>query len=84
MNSRANAASDELSTSLGLEAQRPAVANYLNGGDWHIQFEFKKVESGRRPSTDHSERKQGERERTLLRPVEFGQLIADETVHGPR
>src|SRR5882757_4612563 len=33
---------------LGLEAQRAAVANYLNGGDWHIQSEFTEVESGRR------------------------------------
>ena len=33
---------------LGLEAQRAAVANYLNGGDWHIQAEFTEVESGRR------------------------------------
>src|SRR6516162_9382564 len=33
---------------LGLEAQRQAVANYLNGGDWKIIAEFTEVESGRR------------------------------------
>jgi DNA invertase Pin-like site-specific DNA recombinase len=33
---------------LGLEAQRAAVANYLNGGDWRIIAEFTEVESGRR------------------------------------
>src|SRR6195256_4290258 len=33
---------------LGLEAQRAAVASYLNGGEWHIQAEFTEVESGRR------------------------------------
>src|SRR5262249_40291125 len=33
---------------LGLEAQRQAVTNYLNGGDWKIVGEFTEVESGRR------------------------------------
>ena len=33
---------------LGLEAQRTAVANYLNGGNWHIVKEFTEVESGKR------------------------------------
>lgn len=33
---------------LGLEAQREAVRNYLNGGDWSIIGEFTEVESGRR------------------------------------
>lgn len=33
---------------LGLEAQRSAVARYLNGGDWQIVNEFTEVESGRR------------------------------------
>lgn len=33
---------------LGLEAQREAVARYLNGGDWQIVAEFTEVESGRR------------------------------------
>jgi DNA invertase Pin-like site-specific DNA recombinase len=33
---------------LGLEAQRMAVANYLNGGSWHIVAEFTEVESAKR------------------------------------
>lgn len=33
---------------LGIEAQRAAVANYLNGGNWRIVGEFVEVESGRR------------------------------------
>jgi DNA invertase Pin-like site-specific DNA recombinase len=33
---------------LGLEAQRAAVAAYLNGGDWRIVEEFTEVESGKR------------------------------------
>src|ERR1700720_2682183 len=33
---------------LGVEAQRHAVAAYLNGGDWTIIAEFTEVESGRR------------------------------------
>lgn len=33
---------------LGIEAQRAAVANYLNGGDWKIIEEFTEIESGRR------------------------------------
>jgi DNA invertase Pin-like site-specific DNA recombinase len=33
---------------LGLAAQRQAIANYLNGGDWRIVKEFTEVESGRR------------------------------------
>ena len=33
---------------LGLEAQRAAVAGYLNGGDWRIVGEFTEVESGKR------------------------------------
>lgn len=40
---------------LGLEAQRQAVATYLNGGDWQIVGEFVEVESGRksgRPELD--------------------------------
>jgi DNA invertase Pin-like site-specific DNA recombinase len=32
----------------GGEAQRAAVTNYLNGGDWKIIAEFTEVESGRR------------------------------------
>jgi len=35
------------SSGLGLEAQRQAVASYLNGGSWTIVREFVEVESGR-------------------------------------
>jgi DNA invertase Pin-like site-specific DNA recombinase len=34
---------------LGLDAQRAAVATYLNGGSWQIFDEFTEVESGKRP-----------------------------------
>lgn len=33
---------------LGLEAQREAVRNYLNGGNWSITGEFTEVESGKK------------------------------------
>ncbi len=33
---------------LGLEAQRAAVAQYLNGGDWRIVSEFVEVETAKR------------------------------------
>src|SRR5262245_48159644 len=33
---------------LGIEVQREAGANYLNGGNWDIVAEFTEVESGRR------------------------------------
>ena len=33
---------------LGLEAQRHAVAEFLNGGDWKIVGEFTEVETGKR------------------------------------
>ena len=33
---------------LGLEAQRQAVVDYLNGRDWHLCGEFVEVESGKR------------------------------------
>src|SRR5436305_606617 len=42
---------------LGIEAQRAAVATYLNGGDWRIIAEFTEVESGKRsdrPQLDHA------------------------------
>src|SRR5262249_34787190 len=38
---------------LGLEAQREAVLNYLNGGSWALVKEFVEVESGK-----HSDRPQ--------------------------
>ena len=33
---------------LGLEAQREAVMNYLNGGPWQMVAEYTEVESGKR------------------------------------
>lgn len=33
---------------LGLEAQKKAVADYLNGGDWKIIAEYTEIESGKR------------------------------------
>ena len=33
---------------LGIDAQRAAVATYLNGGEWSIVAEFTEVESGKR------------------------------------
>jgi DNA invertase Pin-like site-specific DNA recombinase len=33
---------------LGLDAQRKAVADYLNGGEWELVGEFTEVESGKR------------------------------------
>ncbi|MEE8223559.1 MAG: recombinase family protein, partial [Alphaproteobacteria bacterium] len=33
---------------LGLEAQRQAVADYLDGGDWKLMAEYTEVESGKR------------------------------------
>src|SRR4026208_232838 len=33
---------------LGLEAQRKAVADYLNGGKWSLAQEFIEIESGKR------------------------------------
>jgi DNA invertase Pin-like site-specific DNA recombinase len=33
---------------LGIEAQRQAVADFLNGGDWQLAKEFVEVESGKR------------------------------------
>jgi DNA invertase Pin-like site-specific DNA recombinase len=33
---------------LGLDAQRKAVADHLNGGDWRIVAEFTEIESGKR------------------------------------
>ena len=33
---------------LGLEAQRTAVLQYLNGGDWSLAGEFTEIESSKR------------------------------------
>jgi DNA invertase Pin-like site-specific DNA recombinase len=35
-------------TGLGLDAQRKAVSDYLNGGNWTLAAEFTEVESGKR------------------------------------
>ena len=35
-------------TGYGIDAQRTAVANYLDGGNWQLLGEFVEVESGRR------------------------------------
>jgi hypothetical protein len=39
---------------LGIEAQRHAVANYLNGGNWRIIEEFTEVESGKRSDRSYA------------------------------
>jgi hypothetical protein len=39
---------DQGKSGLGVEAQRQAVATYLNGGNWRIVAEFVEVESGKR------------------------------------
>jgi DNA invertase Pin-like site-specific DNA recombinase len=41
---------------LGLEAQRQAVQNYLNGGKWSLVGEFTEVESGKRNSRPELEK----------------------------
>ncbi len=41
---------------LGLEAQRKAVADYLNGGHWRIAAEFTEVESGRKAARPELEK----------------------------
>jgi DNA invertase Pin-like site-specific DNA recombinase len=41
---------------LGIEAQRAAVASYLNGGNWNIVKEFTEVESGKRADRPQLER----------------------------
>jgi DNA invertase Pin-like site-specific DNA recombinase len=41
---------------LGLEAQRTAVAAYLDGGNWRIVDEFTEVESGKRSNRPELDR----------------------------
>lgn len=41
---------------LGLEAQRKAVADYLNGGQWRVVAEFTEVESGRKAARPELEK----------------------------
>jgi DNA invertase Pin-like site-specific DNA recombinase len=38
----------QAASGLGLEAQKQAVANYLNGGNWTLIAEFLEVETGKR------------------------------------
>ena len=41
---------------LGLEAQREAVARYLNGGSWKLVAEYVETESGKRSDRPKSRR----------------------------
>src|SRR5580693_3433504 len=41
---------------LGLEAQRKAVADYLNGGEWRLVDEFTEIESGRNNNREELEK----------------------------
>jgi len=41
---------------LGMDAQRDAVARYLNGGDWKLIAEFAEVESGKRNNRQEMEK----------------------------
>ncbi|MCW5550866.1 MAG: recombinase family protein [Verrucomicrobiae bacterium] len=41
---------------LGMDAQRDAVARYLNGGDWKLIAEFAEVESGKRNDRQEMEK----------------------------
>jgi DNA invertase Pin-like site-specific DNA recombinase len=41
---------------LGMDAQRDAVARYLNGGDWKLIGEFAEVESGKRNNRQEMEK----------------------------
>jgi DNA invertase Pin-like site-specific DNA recombinase len=54
---------------LGLEAQRKAVADFLNGGEWELVAEFTEVESGRkidRPELEEALRICKRRKATLV------------------
>ncbi|WP_354050561.1 recombinase family protein [Bradyrhizobium sp. LB12.1] len=55
---------------LGLEAQRQAVTDYLNGGDWKIVGEFTEIESGTK-------------KKTLKRP-ELAKALALSRLHGAK
>ena len=52
---------------LGLEAQRQAVANYLNGGSWQLVAEYTEIESGKR--SDRPELKKALAEARRLKAV---------------
>lgn len=56
---------------LGMDAQRDAVARYLNGGDWKLIAEFAEVESGK-----HNNRQEMEKAIALCRKEGAILLIA--------
>jgi DNA invertase Pin-like site-specific DNA recombinase len=56
---------------LGMDAQRDAVARYLNGGDWKLIAEFAEVESGK-----HNNRQEMEKAIALCRHQGATLLIA--------
>jgi DNA invertase Pin-like site-specific DNA recombinase len=57
---------------LGLEAQRKAVADYLNGGAWTLVGEFTEVESGR-----SNDRRELEKALTLCRAHRAALVVAN-------
>jgi hypothetical protein len=60
---------------LGIEAQRNAVAEYLNGGNWTLVKEFVEVESGKRsdvPSLPRLSRLAGSTVRSWSLPSSIG------------
>jgi hypothetical protein len=61
---------------LGLEAQRAAVATYLNGGNWSIVAEFTEVESGRK-----SDRPELDKALTWRRPLPRSRPGEDASSH---
>jgi DNA invertase Pin-like site-specific DNA recombinase len=56
---------------LGIEAQREAVANYLNGGAWTLISEFREIESGR-----NADRRELEAALTLCRAHRAALVVA--------
>ena len=61
---------------LGLEAQREAVADYFNGGNWRLEAEFVETESGKRsdnrpqsPPARRLQEAQGQARRREARPA---------------
>jgi DNA invertase Pin-like site-specific DNA recombinase len=57
---------------LGLEAQRKAVLDYLNGGDWTLVGEFTEIESGR-----SNDRRELEKALTLCRAHRSALVVAN-------
>ena len=61
------------SSGLGIEAQRKAVTDYLNGGSWTLAQEFIEVESGKRSDRlelAKAQEAQGQARRREARPAE--------------